>query len=87
VFDVVGPVCESGDFLALGRTMEAVEQGDLLAVRSAGAYAFSMASSYNSRPRVAEVIVDGDKWAIATERERYEDLVRHERTSLEWSDA
>ena len=86
VFDVVGPVCESGDFLALGRTMEAVEQGDLLAVRSAGAYAFSMASSYNSRPRVAEVIVDGDKWAIATERERYEDLVRHERQTLEWSD-
>jgi diaminopimelate decarboxylase len=87
VFDVVGPVCESGDFLALGRTMEAVEQGDLLAVRSAGAYGFSMASSYNSRPRVAEVIVDGDRWAIATEREGYEDLVRRERRTLEWSDA
>jgi diaminopimelate decarboxylase len=64
-----------------------VEQGDLLAVRSAGAYGFSMASSYNSRPRVAEVIVDGDRWAIATEREGYEDLVRRERRTLEWSDA
>jgi diaminopimelate decarboxylase len=85
-FDVVGPVCESGDFLALGRTMEAVEEGDLLAVRSAGAYGFVMASSYNSRPRVAEVIVDGDRWAIATERETYDDLVRHERTALDWSD-
>jgi diaminopimelate decarboxylase len=85
-FDVVGPVCESGDFLALGRTMEAVEEGDLLAVRSAGAYGFAMASSYNSRPRVAEVIVDGDRWAVATERETYADLVRHERTALDWSD-
>jgi diaminopimelate decarboxylase len=85
-FDVVGPVCESGDFLALGRTMEAVEEGDLLAVRSAGAYGFAMASSYNSRPRVAEVIVDGDRWAVATERETYTDLVRHEQTALDWSD-
>ncbi|HSJ63240.1 MAG TPA: diaminopimelate decarboxylase [Gemmatimonadaceae bacterium] len=85
-FDVVGPVCESGDFLALGRTMEAVEQGDLLAVRSAGAYGFTMSSSYNSRPRVAEVVVDGDRWAIATERERHEDLVRHERTTLDWNE-
>lgn len=85
-FDVVGPVCESGDFLALGRTMEAVEEGDLLAVRSAGAYGFVMASSYNSRPRVAEVVVDGDRWAIATERETYDDLVRHEQTALDWSD-
>lgn len=85
-FDVVGPVCESGDFLALGRTMEAVEEGDLLAVRSAGAYGFVMASSYNSRPRVAEVIVDGERWAVATERETYADLVRRERTDLDWSD-
>ena len=85
-FDVVGPVCESGDFLALGRTMEAAEEGDLLAVRSAGAYGFVMASSYNSRPRVAEVVVDGDRWAVATERETYDDLVRHERTTLDWSD-
>lgn len=85
-FDVVGPVCESGDFLALGRTMEAVEQGDLLAVRSAGAYGFTMASTYNSRPRVAEVLVDGERWAIATERERYDDLVRHEHLALDWKD-
>jgi diaminopimelate decarboxylase len=85
-FDVVGPVCESGDFLALGRTMEAVEQGDLLAVRSAGAYGFAMTSNYNSRRRVAEVIVDGDRWALATARETYADLVVQERTRLEWSD-
>jgi diaminopimelate decarboxylase len=85
-FDVVGPVCESGDFFALGRTMEAVEQGDLLAVRSAGAYGFAMTSNYNSRRRVAEVIVDGDRWALATARETYADLVVQERTRLEWSD-
>lgn len=85
-FDVVGPVCESGDFFALGRTMEAVEQGDLLAVRSAGAYGFAMTSNYNSRRRVAEVIVDGDRWALATARETYADLVAQERTRLEWSD-
>jgi diaminopimelate decarboxylase len=85
VADIVGPVCESGDFLARGRPLPDVKPGDLLAVHSVGAYGFVMASHYNARPRVAEVLVDGDRWALATARETYADLVRHERAHLEWS--
>jgi hypothetical protein len=62
--DVVGPVCESGDFLALDREMPDIEAGDLMAVRTAGAYGYSMASNYNARPRAVEVLVDGDKYAV-----------------------
>ncbi len=87
VADVVGPVCESGDFLALERSMPDVQPGDLLAVQTAGAYGFVMASNYNSRPKPAEVIVDGDRFALATERERLEDLVRLERAHLQWRNA
>lgn len=87
VADVVGPVCESGDFLALGREMADVGPGDLLAVHTAGAYGFVMASNYNSRPRPVEVVVDGDRYAVATERERLEDLVRLERAHLQWRSA
>jgi diaminopimelate decarboxylase len=76
--DVVGPVCESGDFLARDRELPAVERGDLLAVRSAGAYGFAMASNYNGRPRAAEVLVRGDRFAVVRARETYEDLVRGE---------
>jgi diaminopimelate decarboxylase len=76
--DVVGPVCESGDFLARGRSLPRVESGDLLAVRSAGAYGFVMSSNYNGRPRAAEVLVRGDRFAVVRERERLEDLVRGE---------
>ena len=83
--DVVGPVCESGDFFAIERLMDDARPGDLLAIRSAGAYGFVMASNYNSRPRAAEVLVDGDRYAIATERESYEDLVRREHVSPTWS--
>ena len=82
--DVVGPVCESGDFLALDRDLPDVQVGDYLVVFSAGAYGFSMASNYNARPRAAEVVVDSDRYAIATEREQYEDLARHERHDLQW---
>lgn len=82
--DVVGPVCESGDFLALDRDLEDVHSGDLLAVFDVGAYGFVMASNYNSRPRGAEVLVDGDRFAIVTERESYDDLVRHEVDEPEW---
>jgi len=78
VADVVGPICESGDFLAKDRTMAAAEQDDLLAVMSAGAYGFTMASTYNSRPRVAEVMVDGDQFHIIRARERHADLIRGE---------
>ena len=76
--DVVGPVCESGDFFALDRELADVVPGDLLVIHSAGAYGFSMASNYNARPRPAEVLVDGGRFAVVTTRESYEDLVRHE---------
>jgi diaminopimelate decarboxylase len=77
--DVVGPVCESGDFLAKDRPFPPdVAAGDLLAVMSAGAYGFVMASQYNSRPRPPEVLVDGDRFAIARRRETFSDLVRGE---------
>ena len=79
VADVVGPVCESGDFFARERELPAVQPGDLLAVMSAGAYGFVMASNYNSRPRAPEVIVDGERFHIVRERESFDDLVRGER--------
>ena len=78
VADVVGPICESGDFLALDRQIDDARPGDLLAVQSTGAYGFVMASNYNSRPRPAEVLVDGDRFAVITRRESYDDLVRNE---------
>jgi diaminopimelate decarboxylase len=77
VYDVVGPVCETGDFLGKGREL-ALAEGDLLAVRSAGAYGFTMSSNYNSRPRAAEVMVDGDQFHVIRERETLEDLTRGE---------
>jgi diaminopimelate decarboxylase len=83
VADVVGPVCESGDFLALDRQIDDAQPGNLLAVKSTGAYGFVMASNYNSRPRPVEVLVDGDRFGVITERETYEDLVRNEH-SPEW---
>jgi diaminopimelate decarboxylase len=76
--DLVGPICESSDFIALDRDLPAVRENDLLAVKSAGAYGFSMSSNYNSRPRPAEVVVDGKKAFVARERETWADLVRGE---------
>ncbi|MES3032938.1 MAG: diaminopimelate decarboxylase [Gemmatimonadota bacterium] len=87
VVDVVGPVCESGDFLALDREMPDVGSGTLLAVRDAGAYGYVMSSNYNSRPNPAEVLVDGDRWAVVTVRQTLDELVRHERISPDWRDA
>lgn len=84
VVDVVGPVCESGDFIALDREMDAVAVGELIAVQSAGAYGYSMSSNYNSRPRAAEVLVDGDRFAVITARESYTDLIRQERLVPDW---
>ena len=84
VADVVGPVCESGDFLALGREIDAVIPGDLLAVFDVGAYGYVMSSNYNTRPRAAEVLVDGDRFAVVTAREQYDDLVRTEVPTPEW---
>ncbi len=77
--DVVGPVCESGDFFARERDLPQVQRGDLLALMSAGAYGFVMASNYNSRPRAAEVIVNGAEYQVVRERETFEDLIRGEK--------
>lgn len=76
--DVVGPVCESGDFLAKDRPLPEAAAGDLLAVMSAGAYGFAMSSNYNARPRAAEVLVSGRDFRVVKARETYEDLVRGE---------
>ena len=76
--DLVGPICESGDFIALDRDLPRVRAGDLLAVRSAGAFGFSLSSNYNSRPRAAEVLVDGRRHFLVRKRETREDLVRGE---------
>jgi diaminopimelate decarboxylase len=76
--DVVGPICESSDFFALGRRIDRLEQGNLVAVRSAGAYGFSMSSNYNSRPRPCEVIVDGNSFSVVRRRESHADLIRGE---------
>jgi diaminopimelate decarboxylase len=79
VFDVVGPICESGDFLAKNRELPLVKKGDLLAVMSAGAYGFSMSSNYNSRLRIAEVLVKGRDYCVVRERETYNDLIKGEK--------
>jgi diaminopimelate decarboxylase len=81
--DVVGPICESGDFLARDRAVPRAERGELLAFISAGAYGFVMSSQYNSRPRAAEVMVSGDKVELARRRETYEDLIALERGCTE----
>ena len=76
--DVVGPVCESGDFVAKDRELAQAQEADLLAIMSAGAYGFAMSSNYNTRPRAVEVLVDGDSYTIVRRRETYEDLVAGE---------
>jgi diaminopimelate decarboxylase len=79
VVDVVGPVCESGDYLAKDRPLPQTKRGELIAVFTAGAYGFCMSSNYNNRPRVPEVLVDGAEYAVIRRRETYEDLVAAER--------
>jgi diaminopimelate decarboxylase len=76
--DLVGPVCESGDYLARDRELPDASEGEVLAVKDAGAYGFSMASNYNSRPRPAEVMVRSDRWAVVREREQNADLIKGE---------
>ncbi len=78
VADVVGPICESGDFFAKDREIARPQPGDLLAVMSAGAYGFAMSSNYNSRPRAAEVLVDGDQFYVIRQRESLDDLIKGE---------
>ena len=82
--DVVGPVCETGDFLALDRTLPGLEAGDGLAVLGAGAYGFVMSSNYNSRPRPPEIIADNGKWWVARPRERVESLFESEEMGPSW---
>ena len=78
LYDVVGPICETGDFLGKNREL-AIKQGDLLVIRSAGAYGFTMSSNYNTRPRVAEIMVDGNKVHVVRERETVESLFENEK--------
>jgi diaminopimelate decarboxylase len=85
--DVVGPVCESGDFLALDRELDDVHPGDYLVICDVGAYGYAMASNYNSRLRPAEVMVDGDRYAVIAAREEYADLTRLEIAQPEWIDS
>jgi diaminopimelate decarboxylase len=82
--DVVGPICETGDFLGLARRLPPTEAGALLAVGGTGAYGFTMSSQYNSRPRPSEVLVDGDRWGVIRERESLDDLVRGEHGTPRW---
>jgi diaminopimelate decarboxylase len=77
--DLVGPICESGDYFAKDRELPPAEPGDLVAILDTGAYGFSMSSNYNSRPRAAEVLVEGDKYRIIRKREVYQDLIRGEK--------
>jgi diaminopimelate decarboxylase len=84
--DVVGPVCESGDFLALDRPIADVQPGDRILVYDVGAYGYAMASNYNARRRAAEVLVDADRYAVITRRETYEDLMRLELDTPAWTD-
>ena len=79
IVDVVGPICESGDYLAKDRPLPPTARGDLLAIYTAGAYGFAMSSNYNNRPRAPEVLVDGDSFKVVRRRETYEDLVAAER--------
>jgi diaminopimelate decarboxylase len=83
VADVVGPICESGDFFARDRALPRVVPDDLLAIMSAGAYGFTMSSNYNSRPRVPEVMVHGKEFHLVRKREEYDDLIKGERIP-EW---
>jgi diaminopimelate decarboxylase len=78
IVDVVGPVCETGDFIGLDRPLPMVHAGDHLAILGAGAYGFAMSSNYNSRARAAEVLVDDGRWAVVRPRERLTDLFRDE---------
>ena len=82
--DVVGPVCETGDFLALDRELPGLERGDLLAVLGAGAYGFVMSSTYNTRPRPAEALVDGDRWAQVRPRIREDEIFEKESVEPKW---
>ncbi|MEM2928647.1 MAG: diaminopimelate decarboxylase, partial [Nitrososphaerota archaeon] len=75
IYDIVGPICESGDVLAKNRKLPMIEEGDLIAILNVGAYGYSMSSQYNSRPRAAEVLVKNGKYELIRKRENFEDLL------------
>jgi len=81
IADIVGPVCETTDYLARERSLPQVQRAEILAVKDAGAYGFTLSSNYNSRPRAAEVLVDSHSYQIVRKRESYEDLIRGEKGS------
>jgi diaminopimelate decarboxylase len=83
-YDVVGPICETGDFFALDRDLPALERGDLLVVRGAGAYGFVMTSTYNARPRPPEVLVEGDRYAVVRDRESPDAMLAGEHAAPAW---
>jgi diaminopimelate decarboxylase len=83
IYDIVGPICEEGDFIARDRSMSRVKQGDLLVIKDTGAYGFSMSSNYNSRPRVPEVMVMDGKDYIIRNRETYEDMIYKEKLIID----
>ena len=76
IADIVGPVCETGDIFARARSIDHVEGGDYMIIRTAGAYAATMGSTYNSRPLAAEVLVNGSEWAVVRERQQVETLIQ-----------
>jgi diaminopimelate decarboxylase len=86
-YDVVGPVCETGDTFARGRVLPRCEAGDLVAIRATGAYGMSMASTFNTRPLAAEVLVDGDRYAVVRRRQTFDELVAGEQPADSWSTA
>ena len=86
-YDVVGPVCETGDTFATGRTLPRCEAGELVAILGAGAYGASMASTYNSRPLAAEVLVDGDRYAVIRKRQTFDEMIAGEQPANDWKTA
>ncbi|MGV8922546.1 MAG: diaminopimelate decarboxylase [Thermomonas sp.] len=86
-YDVVGPVCETGDTFAVGRDLPRCDAGDLVAILGAGAYGASMASSYNSRPLPAEVLVDGDRYAVVRRRQTFDEMIAGEQPANDWRQA
>jgi len=84
IYDVVGPVCESSDTFAVDRQLPPCEPGDLLMIKTTGAYGAAMASNYNSRPLAAEVLVDHDRYAVVRRRQTFEEMIAGEQTAQHW---
>ena len=79
IYNIAGPICESGDILARNRSLPSIEEGDIIAILDAGAYGFTMSSNYNMRPRPAEILINGNKINIVREKESFKDLITKQR--------